>query len=255
MKKLFLKLTALIIRFKSFKFKGISNILQLISIILSVGGVGFGTNYYINNVITNNSTNQETKDSIVSDKERHDNIREDTLQIKKPILKKPVDKRTLLFKDAFSKVLNKTTISFLIKNKEQQKIDHNLQQKLSNILISNSKYAIASIFKDEVLAHYNDFYAANPSFLKLTKIQSYTDLYIIGEISEKTKQSPASKRMKTTNLNFNGLLIDIKSNNIIPLNLGNIKGTGFSEDASIENAYEDLIDTLIIQITNKINSL
>ena len=145
------------------------------------------------------------------------------------------------------KLLSNNSLALFIVSPNYQ-FDAEFNQNLSLALDNKAINSSISFFNNNSVNNYKSFYSANPQWIKKIKLQQYVYVYLIGQIKE--KQSPNSMDSEITNINlkFNGKLVDVKNNKIIPLNL-NSEAISYDITQAIDDAYQSLIND--ISNTNK----
>ncbi|MGB5819670.1 MAG: hypothetical protein WBG90_09310 [Saonia sp.] len=242
MKKVFLFIKTSLVSLKSFFSKVAVQstsdlIVKIIIGIFTTGGLAWFATEKINEQIENvqvSTPSVQTEEEVPKELKKQVEKKINTV----PQKKKVVDKRSLIFSDAFPKNSTKKTLSLLIKKENSFAIDSSVENKIANELL-NMGIDINDIFNTKSLEFYNQFYGGNPTFLNLTQASKYADYYLIGSVSIKTRENPIRKNLTTCDLYFTGVLVNIIENTKKPIRINMVKGAGFSDQDAIDNTTSD----------------
>ncbi len=194
-------------------------------------------------------SNSEEQGQVSSKKDKEINV--EITQPKKPetfnnsnsnssnreTIKVEVPKKAVYFNNQ-EFLLENNNIALFIKNSKNQ-IHKEFQNNLSNALQLKNTFASTSFFTNESLSYFDNFYSANPNWLKKTKIQNQVKKYLIGIIKVNKSVSSEDSNISIINLNFQGKIVDISTNDSFSISK-DIRETGYQEHRVINDAYDKL---------------
>lgn len=140
-------------------------------------------------------------------------------------------------------LLENRSLALFIKNSKNA-IHEEFQNKLSNAFQLKNTLASTSFFNNKSISHYNSFYSANPSWLKSTKIEDYTNKYLVGTVKINQSSSSADSDISIVNISFQGKLVNIRKNKSIPITK-QVRETNYQEFKAYENAYSRLCNEIV----------
>lgn len=216
---------------------------SIIGIVVSI----FTLIIYSIDVIGNNNDSKEKGIEIVNKKTNETDKAKNNANyiIKKPKSPntKTVSPKKIVYFNTNEYLLDNKSLALFITNSKNS-IDSEFQQKLSDNFQLKNIQVSTSIFTNQSLSHFNNFYSANQQWLETTKIQKHIYKYLIGTIKINKSVSSEDSDISIINLTFQGKIVNIKTKKSLPITK-NVRETSYQEFKAFEDAYNRLCQEIV----------